>query len=265
MGTNKRYYNMNLTIFTAVMVFLYIPILIMVIFSFNDSRVVSTWQGFTLRYYGELFANRDITMAFRNTLLVAVTSTIISTILGVVAALALENRRFTGQKMMRGLIYLPLIMPDILMGVSLALLYNFLKVPTGMLTVVIAHITFCLSYTVIVVQSRLQGFDYSLEEAAMDLGANKWQIFFKIKLPLLMPGIVAAALLAFTLSLDDFVITFFTSGRGFDTLPIYVEGAIRRGSMTTINALSTLMIGLTLLLVVVSKKFRNMMVQGHVN
>jgi len=256
---------MNLTIFTAVMVFLYIPILIMVIFSFNDSRVVSTWQGFTLRYYGELFANRDITMAFRNTLLVAVTSTIISTILGVVAALALENRRFTGQKMMRGLIYLPLIMPDILMGVSLALLYNFLKVPTGMLTVVIAHITFCLSYTVIVVQSRLQGFDYSLEEAAMDLGANKWQIFFKIKLPLLMPGIVAAALLAFTLSLDDFVITFFTSGRGFDTLPIYVEGAIRRGSMTTINALSTLMIGLTLLLVVVSKKFRNMMVQGHVN
>jgi spermidine/putrescine transport system permease protein len=150
-------------------------------------------------------------------------------------------------------------MPDILMGVSMALFYNFLKVETGFITVLIAHITFCISYTTIVIQSRLEGFDYSLEEAAMDLGANRWQILYKIKLPIIMPGIIASALLAFTLSIDDFIITFFTTGRGFNTLPIYVEGAIRRGTMTTINALSTIMIGLTILITISASKFKKIL------
>jgi spermidine/putrescine transport system permease protein len=141
-------------------------------------------------------------------------------------------------------------MPDILMGVSLAIFFSSIKMEMGAYTIMIAHITFCLSYTIIVIQSRLSGFDYSLEEAAMDLGANKFQIFTKIKLPLMLPGIIAAGLLAFTLSIDDFVITFFTSGRGFNTLPVYVEGAIRRGTLTTINALSTIMITLTIFLAV---------------
>ena len=193
-------------------------------------------------------------------MIVGVLSTIISTSLGVFSALALENKRFMGAKFFKGLIFVPLIMPDILMGVSLALLFSFLKVRMGMFTVLIAHITFCVSYTIIVIQSRLEGFDYHLEEAAMDLGANKTQIFYKIKLPLLMPGIIAAALLAFTLSIDDFVITFFTSGRGFNTLPVYVEGAIRRGTITTINALSTLMIGLTLFIVVITKRIRKYLI-----
>ncbi|MCB5249799.1 MAG: ABC transporter permease [Candidatus Cloacimonadales bacterium] len=247
---------LNLTTFTFVIVFLYIPILLLIIYSFNDSKFISSWRGFTFKYYHLLFQNKDIINSFKNTMLIAVLSTIFSTILGLFSALALENKKFKGAKFFQGLIFIPLIMPDILMGVSLALLFSFVKVKMGMLTVLFAHITFCVSYTIIVIQSRLEGFDYNLIDAAMDLGANKRQIFFKIQLPLLMPGIIAAALLAFTLSIDDFMITFFTSGRGFNTLPVYVEGAIRRGTITTINALSTLMIGLALFFVVISKRVR---------
>jgi spermidine/putrescine transport system permease protein len=259
MKADKLYKRLNLTAFSLVMVFLYIPILILIVFSFNDSKIVAGWKGFTFKYYLLLFQNQQIKLAFQHTLMIAILATLVSTVLGVLAALGLENKRYTGRKLMTGLVYIPLIMPDILMGVSLALLFNFLRVRTGMATVFIAHVTFCLSYTVIVIQSRLEGFDYSLVEAAMDLGAKPWRIFWKVKFPLMIPGIIAAALLAFTLSIDDFIITFFTSGRGFDTLPIYVEGAIRHGTITTINALSTLMIGFTLLLVAVTKRVRKLL------
>ncbi len=258
----KPFKGMNLTVFSLVMVFLYIPILILIIFSFNDARIVTGWQGFTLKYYKQLFQNRTIQEAFWNTMLIAGLSTLISTALGILTALGLENKRFTGRKGVLALIYTPLMMPDILMGVSLALLFNFTRVNTGMFTVLIAHITFCISYTAIVIQSRLEGFDYSLVEAAADLGARPSYIFWKIKFPLMMPGIIAAALLSFTLSIDDFIITFFTSGRGFDTLPIYVEGTIRRGTITTINSLSTLMIGFTLLLVVLTKRVRKIIISA---
>ncbi len=263
MSRLKRLYGgVNLTLFSLVMVFLYIPILILVIFSFNDAKVVTSWRGFTFEYYAKLWQNDAIKEALRNTLLVAGLSTLISTVLGVLTALGLENKRFKGRQGLLALIYTPLVIPDILMGVSLALLFNFTRVNTGMFTVLIAHITFCVSYTVIVIQSRLAGFDYSLVEAAADLGAKPAAIFLKIKLPLIMPGIIAAALLAFTLSIDDFIITFFTSGRGFDTLPIYVEGTIRRGAITTINSLSTLMIGFTLFLVVVTKRIRKTLISS---
>jgi len=247
---------MSLTMFTIVIVFLYIPIVLLIIYSFNDSKIVSTWKGFSFKYYARLFNDTALLSALRNTMLIGFASVIVSVLLGITAAMALENLKFKGRQFATGLIFLPLVMPDILMGVSLALFFSSLKIEMGAYTVLIAHITFCVSYTVIVIQSRLSGFDYSLEEAAMDLGANKLQIFWKIKLPLMFPGIVAAALLAFTLSIDDFVITFFTSGRGFNTLPVYVEGAIRRGTLTTINALSTLMIAMTIFLAVISKNVR---------
>ncbi len=250
----------NLTAFTFVVVFLYIPILLLIIFSFNDSKIVSSWKGFTFKYYILLFQNKEVLIAFKNTMVVALISTLVATLLGILGALALENIKFSGRKVFSFLVLINLIMPDILMGVSLALLYNFLKIQTGILTVVIAHITFCLAYTIIVIRSRLEGFDNRLLEAAMDLGANRWQIFYKIKFPLMLPGIVAAALLAFTLSIDDFIITFFTSGRGFTTLPIYVEGAIRRGTMTTINVLSTLMIFGTFFLAIVTKHIRKYLI-----
>jgi len=246
----------TLTVFSFAIVFLYIPIVILVVYSFNDSRIVSTWQGFTLKYYRLLFENRDIFLALRNTMMIAVLSTLISTVLGITSALALENKKFKGRKFFLVLIYLPLVMPEILLGVSLALFFSSLKMQMGMFTVLIAHITFCVSFTIIVIQSRLQGFDYSLEEAAMDLGANKYQILTKIKLPLMLPGILAAALLSFTLSIDDFVITFFTSGRGFNTLPVYVEGAIRRGTLTTINSLSTLLICFTIILAILVRRLK---------
>ncbi|HNX38637.1 MAG TPA: ABC transporter permease [Candidatus Cloacimonadota bacterium] len=252
----KLHKGINLSIFTLVMIFLYIPILILIIFSFNDAKIIVGWKGFTTKYYVQLFQNDNILQAFKNTMMIAGLSTLISTILGILAALGLENKNFPGRKGLMALIYTPLVIPDILMGVSLALLFNFTQVNTGMFTVLIAHITFCVSYTIIVIQSRLEGFDNSLVEAAMDLGAKPATIFWKVKFPLMMPGIISAALLAFTLSIDDFIITFFTSGRGFDTLPIYVEGTIRRGTITTINALSTLMIGGTIFLVVVTKRIR---------
>jgi spermidine/putrescine transport system permease protein len=245
-----------------VMIFLYIPILILIIFSFNDAKIITGWKGFTTKYYVQLFNNQNIKDAFWNTMLIAGLSTLISTTLGILTALGLEYKKFSGRKIMQGLIYVPLVIPDILMGVSLALLFNFTRVTTGMFTVLIAHVTFCISYTVIVIQSRLEGFDYSLVEAAQDLGAKPSYIFWKIKFPLMMPGIIAAGLLAFTLSIDDFIITFFTSGRGFDTLPIYVEGTIRRGTITTINSLSTLMIAFTLFLVVITKRVRKIMISA---
>ncbi|MCL2065118.1 MAG: ABC transporter permease [Candidatus Cloacimonetes bacterium] len=252
-----RYYNpTTLSTFAFVLVFLYIPIVILIIYSFNDSRIVSSWQGFTLEYYRLLFQNRDIFLALRNTLIIGFLSTLISTALGIAGALALENKKFKGRKFFSGLIFLPLVMPEILLGVSLALFFSTLKIQMGMFTVLIAHITFCVSFTIIVIQSRLQGYDYSLEEAAMDLGANKFQIFMKIKMPLMFPGILAAALLAFTLSIDDFVITFFTSGRGFNTLPVYVEGAIRRGTLTTINSLSTVLICFTIVLSLLLRRMK---------
>lgn len=262
LNSAKLYKGLNLNVFSLVMVFLYIPILILIIFSFNDSRIITGWQGFTLKYYVQLFNNPTIGEAFRNTMLIAGLSTLISTTLGILTALGLENKNFSGRKGLIGLIYIPLMIPDILMGVSLALLFNFTRVNTGMFTVLIAHITFCISYTVIVIQSRLEGFDYSLVEAAQDLGAKPSYIFWKIKFPLMMPGIIAAALLAFTLSIDDFIITFFTSGRGFDTLPIYVEGTIRRGTITTINSLSTLMIAFTLFLVIATKRIRKIIISA---
>jgi spermidine/putrescine transport system permease protein len=259
---SRFFKGMNLTVFSLVMVFLYIPILILIIFSFNDAKIITGWRGFTFKYYALIFQTTAIKEAFVNTMLIAGLSTLISTTLGILTALGLENKKFSGRKAMQGLIYIPLVIPDILMGVSLALLFNFTKVTTGMVTVLIAHVTFCISYTVIVIQSRLEGFDYSLVEAAQDLGAKPSYIFWKIKFPLMMPGIIAAALLAFTLSIDDFIITFFTSGRGFDTLPIYVEGTIRRGTITTINSLSTLMIGFTLFLVVITKRVRKIMISA---
>ncbi len=260
LNISRFYQGMNLTAFSLVMVFLYIPILILIIFSFNNAKIITGWRGFTLKYYFQLFENDTIKEAFRNTMVIAGLSTFISTVLGVLTALGMENKKFSGRKLMSALIYVPLVIPDILMGVSLALLFNFTRVNTGMFTVLIAHITFCISYTVIVIQSRLEGFNYSLVEAAMDLGARPAYIFWKIKFPLMLPGIIAAALLAFTLSIDDFIITFFTSGRGFDTLPIYVEGTIRRGTITTINSLSTLMIGFTLFLVVITKRLRKILI-----
>jgi spermidine/putrescine transport system permease protein len=245
--------------------FLYVPIVVLVVFSFNDSRFLAQWSGVSLRWYGELAKDAGIILALWNSLFVAVVSTIISTIIGTLAAMAMERYRFRGQLSMDVMLYLPIIIPEIAMAIMLLIWFNLiglgftpwrvelfgvqLAVP---FSVIIGHVAFNISFVAVVVRARLARMDRTLEEAAQDLYANTLQTFYRVTLPMMMPGIVAGALLAFTLSLDDFVITFFTSGAGFNTLPVYVFGLLKKGVTPKINAISTLMVAFSLLLVLIS-------------
>ncbi len=236
----------------AMYLFLYAPIVLLVIFSFNASRFVSVWRGFTLDWYARLFADRAIVRALTNSLIVAFASTAISTAFGTLLALAMERHRFLGKMAFDALLYLPIIIPEISMAVMLLLFFVQASIPLGLSTIIISHVAFNISYVTVVVRARLAGCSVTLEEAAQDLGANGWQTFRRITLPLLLPGIVAGALLAFTLSLDDYVITAFTSGVGSTTLPVYVYGKVKTGITPDINALSSLMLMASMVLVVIS-------------
>jgi spermidine/putrescine transport system permease protein len=251
-------------------IFLYAPILVLVAFSFNDSRLAAQWQGFTLKWYAQMMESEAVLDAFWNSLIVAVAATLISTVLGTMTAIAMERFRFPLRKTYDGILYLPVIVPDIVMGVSLlaffALLIEWINSGfgltgneawrPGLATVIIAHVAFNISFVAIVVRTSLRDFNKALEEAAQDLGANEWVTFRRITLPLIMPGILGGALLAFTLSLDDFVITFFTTGPGGTTLPIEVFGRIRRAISPEINAISTVMLMMSLLLVIASQSLQ---------
>jgi len=233
--------------------FLYAPILLLIIFSFNNSKFVSaSWKGFTFRWYLELFSNEAIGTALKNSLIISLTSTLISVIFGTMVSLAMERYTFRGKLAFDSLLYLPVIIPDIAMAVMLLLFFVLVKMPLGRYTVIISHIAFNISFVAIVVRARLAQFDMSLEEAAQDLYANHWQTFRLVTLPLLMPGILGGALLAFTLSLDDFVITFFTSGPGATTLPLRIYSMVKLGVTPEINALSSVMLLASLSLVFLS-------------
>jgi spermidine/putrescine transport system permease protein len=245
--------------------FLYMPIIIVIFFSFNDSRSTAQWVGFSTRWYAEMIADGQVISALWNSLFVAIVSTIISTVIGTLAAMAMERYRFRGQLMMDAVLYLPIIIPDIAMAIMLLIFFNV----TGIgfepwkfslfevrfavpYSVIIGHVAFNISFVAVVVRARLAQMDRTLEEAANDLYANNWRTFVKVTLPMMMPGILGGALLAFTLSLDDFVITFFTSGAGFNTLPVRVYGMIKKGVTPKINAVSSLMLAFSLLLVMIS-------------
>ncbi len=234
---------------------LYLPILMLVISSFNESRYGGEWTGFSLKWYIRLFEEEQLWKALRNSVLIACTTTIASTILGTTAALALTRYSTTLQRFHWGLLYSPLIVPDLLMGVSLLVLFVLIHVKLGLFTVFIAHTTFCLSYVAMIIQGRLRLFDQSIIEAAYDLGASSWSVFWRIKIPMLLPALFGGALLAFTLSLDDFVISFFVVGPGATTLPIYVYSMIKFGSPPLVNALSTLLLIVTFSLAWVGQKF----------
>jgi spermidine/putrescine transport system permease protein len=233
-------------------VFLYVPILILIVFSFNASRFVTSWSGFSLRWYGELFQNEAMMLAMRNSLIVAVVSTLLSTVFGTMVALAMERHRFFGKFAFDALLYLPIIIPDIAMAVMLLLFFVMSKMTLGLTTIIISHIAFNISFVAVVVRARLVGFDRSLEDAAQDLGANEIQTFRHVTLPLLMPAILGGALLAFTLSLDDFVITFFTAGVGSTTLPLRIYSMVKLGITPEINAVSTLMLLASMTLLMLS-------------
>lgn len=241
-------------VFVATMVFIYVPLLILIVNSFNASRFSTVWGGFSMRWYEALFDDRDIGRAIRNTAIVAAGAVIGSVIIGTLAGIVLARYRSGLRNVHQGIIALPLVMPDILMGISLLLFFISIGVRLSLTTIVIGHITFSISYVAATVQARLQDFDYSVIEAARDLGASRLTVFFRVFLPLLAPGIVAGAMLALTLSLDDFVITFFTAGPGASTLPIQIYSMIRFGTPPVINALSTIFIVLTFGIVLVYQR-----------
>jgi spermidine/putrescine transport system permease protein len=261
-------------------VFLYAPIVILIIFSFNDSRSSAVWRGFTLDWYkslwqgggvlglggvaaeGGTFEAAGILFAFRNSLIVATISMVISTILGTMVALGMERFNFRLRRSLDILLYLPIIIPDITLGIAMAVFFNLgfnaldslfgIHATLGFPTIIISHVAFNISFVAVVVRARLAGMDPALEEAAFDSGANEWQAFRHVTLPLIMPGIIGGALLAFTLSLDDFVITFFTTGIGTSTLPLFVYGMIKFTVTPAINAISSLMMLVSMILVTIA-------------
>lgn len=244
-----------LIITILVLLFFYLPILMLMINSVNASRFGTSWQGFSWKWYESLFRRDDLWEALKNSLLIAVSASIGAMVLGTSAAFALHRFRSRLQQAHRVLLALPLVLPEILIGMSLLSFFVAIKLPLGLVTVGIAHITFCLSYVALVVQARLQDFDFSVIEAARDLGATRFQAFYQVLLPLLAPGILAGGLLAFTLSIDDFVVTFFVTGAGADTLPLKISSMIRHSKeLPVINALSTLLLIATFLLVASSQR-----------
>jgi putrescine transport system permease protein len=235
----------NTTALTLGFAFLYLPMIILVIYSFNASKLVTVWAGFSTKWYGELLQNEAFLDAAWVTIRVAVVSSTFATILGTMAAYVLvRSGRFWGRTMFSGMIYAPLVMPEVITGLSLLLLFIGIGLDRGVLTIVLAHTTFSMCYVSVVVSSRLVSFDQSLEEAAQDLGCTPLESFFLVTLPIIAPAVLSGWLLAFTLSLDDLVIASFASGPSSTTLPIKIFSAVRLGVSPEINALSTIMIAI---------------------
>lgn len=230
---------------------LYIPLVALIVYSFLSlPGGPGGEREWTLEWYRKLAGNQMVLDALRMSLYVGIWSTIGSTVLGTAAALALTRTRFPGRKIFDALTYVPLIMPEIVLGLALLIWFVMIRMTLGTFSIILAHITFSLSYVIITVKSRLHGFDDSMEEAARDLGASPWKTFWKVTFPLISPGVLSGALMAFTLSFDDFLITFFTAGVGSDTLPLKIYSMIKFGVTPEINALSTLLLVITLLFVV---------------
>ena len=241
----RRFSWFNATSLTLGFAFLYIPMIILVIFSFNKSELVTVWAGFSTRWYGELLHNQAFLDAAWVTLQVAVISSTIATVLGTMAAhVMVRAGRFPGRTLFSGMIYAPLVMPEVITGLSLLLLFIGIGLDRGVLTIVLAHTTFSMCYVSVVVSARLVSFDRSLEEAALDLGCSPFEAFRLVTLPIIAPAVISGWLLAFTLSLDDLVIASFTAGPSATTLPIKIFSSIRLGVSPEINALSTIMIAI---------------------
>ena len=231
--------------------FLYVPLLIVIVYSFNDSRLNAEWVGFTFGWYDKLFHNQDMLLAAGNSLLIGLTASAVATLLGTMAGLAMYRYR---PRLLSILVLAPIAIPEILMGVSLLIFFVLLNLTLGLVSVALAHIAFCIGFVAIVVRSRLAGMDESLTEAARDCGASPLNAFRYVTLPLIMPGVIAGALMAFTLSIDDFVITFFTAGAGTVTLPLQIYSMIKIAVTPEVNAVSTLLMLLTLALIIVASK-----------
>ena len=234
----------------GVLAFLYAPVIVLVLYSFNDARFSATWEGFTLEWYARLFQSSETGAALRSTLVVALTATALSTVLGTLLALGLHLRRFRGRGLVELLLYLPIVAPDIIIGVALLAFYVVIHLPLGRVSIALAHASFQIPFVALVVRARLQDFPQEVLEAARDLGADESATIRHVLLPIVRPGIVAGALIALALSVDDFVVAYFTAGAGASTLPIRIYSMVKRGVTPDINALSTLLLLATLGLIV---------------
>ena len=234
--------------------YLFIPIGVMILFGFNNfkGKFNFTWEGFTLRHWRELFIFRDLTIALENSLLIAAIVTVISTVLGTLIALALTRHKFRGRSGTNLFIFLPMATPEVVMGASLLALFVTIGLARGLVTILISHIMFDISFVVVTVKARTQGFNTEWEEAAKDLGATPWVTFWTVTFPLILPGIMAAAALAFALSIDDYVVTTFNAGVGNTTLPLFIYGRIKFGVTPEINAISTIIVAVTAIAILIA-------------
>jgi spermidine/putrescine transport system permease protein len=237
---------------TCIYLFLYVPILVLIAYSFNDTKYSTNWQGFTWKWYEQLFTDSPLKEALVNSLVIALLSSVTATLLGTLGAFAFYRYRFLGRKVMYSFIYIVMMSPDIVMGISLLMFFITIGLATGPLTLLLAHITFCLPFVVVTVYSRISGFDRNIIDVAKDLGASELQMFRHIMMPMLMPAIIAGWLLSFTLSLDDVVVSFFTTGPTFEILPLKIYSMVRLGIKPEINALSAVMFLLSLVTVTVA-------------
>ncbi|MBR3994276.1 MAG: ABC transporter permease [Clostridia bacterium] len=234
-----------------VLLFMYAPILVLIGFSFNESKG-RTWAGFSLKWYGELFKDDAIIGALGNTLIIAVVAAIVSTVLGTVAAIGIHNMKKSARSLVKNVNNLPLINPEIVMGISLMILFSFCRINPGFITIIIAHITFCIPSVVLSVLPKLRQMNNSIYEAAVDLGCNDFQAFYKVILPEIMPGVISGFLMAFTYSIDDFVISYFTAGPESQTLPLVIYTITRKPMTPKINALSTIIFIIVLSVLIIS-------------
>jgi len=244
----------------AVYAFLYLPLAIVVAYSFNDSRLNAEWVGFTWHWYAVLLHDQDMLIAAGNSLFIALVSSLVATVLGTMAGIAVHRYDF---KLLNFMVLTPVAMPEILLGVSLLLFFiQVLNLTLGMLSIILAHITFSIGFVAVIVRARLAGMDESIFEAARDLGASPWETFRYVTFPLILPGVIAGGLMAFTLSIDDFVITFFTAGVGVATLPLRIYSMIKIAVTPEVNAVSTLLMLLTLTMILLASRFAPDVLKG---
>ncbi|GMO25594.1 MAG: ABC transporter permease [Termitinemataceae bacterium] len=251
----RRDFSPSKTVFIATIIFLFLPLFVLVLYSFNSSKGMN-FTGFSFVWYEKLFfGSRDLWHAFWNSMLIAISSAAMATVLGTIGAIGVNWYRFKTRSFVQAVSFLPMVLPEIIIGVSLAVFFGGIKMQLGLVTIFIAHTTFNLPFVFLMVMARLDEFDFSIIEAANDLGANEKQTLFKVTIPICMPGIVSGFIMAITISLEDFVITYFVSGPGSSTLPLYIYSAIRFGVSPVINALSVVMIAGTVILTYLLRNF----------
>ncbi|MEN3038295.1 MAG: ABC transporter permease [Candidatus Kryptonium sp.] len=247
--------NLLLKIYTIIAyAFLYFPIFVLIILSFNKSKWTTIWEGFTFQWYVNLFNNKVLLSSLKNSLIIAFASTLISTIFGTLGAVGLRKFDFKLKESFKILIYLPIIIPEIVLAGALLSFFGFLKITLGFTTVIIAHIVFSISYVILIVLARLQNIEKEIEESALDLGANEFEVFKRVTLPLLLPAIISSALIVFTLSIDDYLITSFVAGVGSTTLPIQIYSMLKTNVTPEINAISTIILITTTTAIILSQK-----------